>query len=163
MVEYVPPPKDLSQLNAIQRYMQKGELEWPRDYLYLIALVAAYVICRPAIHKIMKYLISDEKIEQGEQERNAYHERRAQVGPNAIRGVKGAESTVVGSSEVNASGASTGKSGEALNRKAKGGKKVSKAEAEKLLDWDDEPAREGFEGEKTDVMAWLSKWDKEQS
>jgi hypothetical protein len=162
MVEYVPPPKDLSQLNAIQRYMQKGQLDWPRDYIYLILLVAAYIMARPAISKFMKYLITDEKIEQGEQERNAYHERRAQVGPNTIRGVKGAESTVIGSNEMNASGANTGNRGEALNRKAKG-KKVSKAEADKLLDWDDEPARQEFEGEKADVMSWLNKWDKEQS
>lgn len=163
MVEYTPPPEDLSRLNPIQRYMQKGELDW-NDYYWLIGVVLLYVLVRPAIQKFFKWAMGgDTTEEQGGQEREAYYQRRAKVGPNSIRG--GRDEPVdmdLGAAEVTTSGASLNDKGAVSNRKAKG-PKGEKSEADKLLDWDDEPSRGPAAGDKSDIMQWLDRWDKEAS
>lgn len=159
MPEYTPPPDDLSRLNPFQRYMQKGQLDW-NDYFYLGLLVAAYIIARPAIHKFVRWIVEEKDVKEGEEQTEAYYERRAKVGANSIRGGKD-ESINISSAadDTLASGADINEKGEVANRKSKGSKGV-KSETDKLLDWDDEPARGHAEGDKSDVVAWLNKWDK---
>ena len=163
MVEYVPPPADLSRLNPIQRYMQKGTLEWS-DYFWLCVVVAVYLIARPAIRKFI--MGKDQAEAEGEYERGKYQERRAKVGLNNIREGKAEPEDITAATETTASGANVKNDagGEVLNRKPKGSK-VPKSEADKLLNWDDEgsaaePSRTTAEGGKSDVAAWLDKWDK---
>lgn len=160
MPQYVPPPQDLSRLNPIQRYMQKGELEW-NDYYWLIGIVIVYIMARPAIQKFFNTTLGGNKDEkEGAQQREAYYQRRAKVGPNAIRGGKDDPLDILSDdADVSASGASPANGGGVTNRKAKG----PKSEAAKLLDWDDEPSRAPSDGDKSDVMQWLNKWDKEAS
>lgn len=88
MVEYVPPPRDLSRLNPIQRYMQKGSLDWS-DYGWLVALVLLYWFCRPALQRFFKTMAGPE-IQEGEEEQKAYEQRRAKaaVDANSIRSGK---------------------------------------------------------------------------
>lgn len=161
MVEYVPAPADLSRLNPIQRYMQKGTLDW-NDYYWLIGIVLVYIWVRPAIQKFFAYAIGgNEAEEEGEAERAAYYERRAKVGPNTIRGGKDEPVDVTTDAvDGTTSGASLHDKGAISNRKAKG-PKGEKSEADKLLDWDDEPSRGSTTGDKSDVVQWLEKWDKE--
>lgn len=85
MVDYVPPPRDLSRLNPIQRYMQKGSLDWS-DYVWLVALVLLYWFCRPALQRFFKTMAGPE-VQQGEDEQKAYEQRRAQaaIDANSIR------------------------------------------------------------------------------
>ena len=164
MVEYVPPPEDLSRLNPVQRYMQKGELDW-HDYYWLVGIVLVYILARPAIQKFFSWFIGggDQAEQEGVREREAYYQRRAKVGPNAIRGGKDEPADIaIGTAEGTASGASINDKGAVSNRKAKG-PKGEKSEADKLLDWDDEPPRAPAEGDRSDVMQWLNKWDKEES
>jgi hypothetical protein len=158
MVQYVPPPEDLSRLNPIQRYMQKGELEW-NDYYWLFGLVFLYIMARPAIQRFFTTTLGRSAAEEeGAKEREAYYQRRAKVGPNAIRGGKDdALNMLSEDADVTASGASPASGGTVSNRKSKG----TKSEADKLLDWDDEPSRTANEGDKSDVMQWLNKWDKD--
>ncbi|EXJ88382.1 hypothetical protein A1O1_05312 [Capronia coronata CBS 617.96] len=156
MVEYVPPPEDLSHLNAIQRYMQKGTLD-KQDYIWLILVVFAYFTARPYIQELFKRFFSPDEYKEGEQIREDYEQSKAKVGPNSIRGIESAESTAMTepSGETMASGSSIGK-GKVVNRKTK-----DKSEVDKLLDWDDEPPRKPSEGDKEDVVAWLDKWGDE--
>ncbi|KPI45017.1 uncharacterized protein AB675_2570 [Cyphellophora attinorum] len=160
MVEYTPPPADLSRLNFVQRYMQKGSLDWS-DYGYLILVVLAYLAVRPALQRWV--IGKSEEEEQGVLERASYQERRAKVGANAIRGGKAEPEDLLTADETTTSGANVTQSSEGavVNRKAKGVKFAGpKSETEKLVDWDDEPGRTAVEGDKSDVMAWLDKWDK---
>ena len=160
MPQYVPPPKDLSRLNAVQRYMQKGELEWS-DYYWLIGIVIIYIMARPAIQKFFNTTLGHNTDEQeGNKEREAYYQRRAKVGPNAIRGGKDDPLDMLSEdADVSASGVAHANGGTATNRKAKG----PKSETDKLLDWDEEPSRSATDGDKSDVMQWLNRWDKETS
>ncbi|ETN37391.1 uncharacterized protein HMPREF1541_08382 [Cyphellophora europaea CBS 101466] len=163
MVEYTPPPEDLSRLNPIQRYMQKGQLDW-NDYFYLVIIVFVYILARPAIHKFFSWVLGGSKEEQeGQEEREAYYKRRARIGPNAIRGGKDEPADIdLDMPAGKTSGANVSAEGAVSNRKTKG-PKGEKSEADKLLDWDDEPVPAPAEGGKSDVMQWLNKWDKEAS
>lgn len=178
-VNYTPPPKDLSRLNAVQRYMQKGSLE-RQDYIALGLLVLVYWILRPYIQRTIKWLAGPE-FSEGETEQKEYLERRqrAKVGSNSIR--SGKTNSEFGNAktlgdlldegpDALTSGRSNEKEGDAQggegvkNRKEKTKKGVTfspeKSEQEKLMDWDDEPARRVAEGDQGDVMEWLDKWDK---
>lgn len=160
MVEYTPPPADLSRLNPVQRYLQKGSLDWS-DYFWLILAVLAYAAARPMLQKFMSG--KDQTAEEGVQERDAYNQRRARVGANAIRGGKEEPEEIATADETTTSGANVkhDAGGEVLNRKAKGSR-GPRSEADKLLDWDDDdaPGRTTVEGDKSDITAWLDKWDK---
>ena len=164
MVKYEPPPTDLSHLNPIQRYMQKGSLD-REDYIRLGLLVAVYWILRPYIQKLFKkFFGGDDDVTEGEEIRDEYEQRRAKAAldANALRNSKGASQTIAESEkqdDVVASGSSAKEGGgTAVNRK-----KVNfaqpKTEEEKLLDWDDEPARRPLAGDSTDVVSWLDRWD----
>lgn len=185
MVQYVPPPQDLSKLNPIQRYMQKGSLDWS-DWARLIALVAAYWFLRPYIQNFARRL-SGEEVAQGEAEQDAYKERReaAAVSANEIRsGKKVEEGKTLAQlldegvdgfdNSAKASGAATANTGandaEVKSRKPKK-KGVSfapeKTSIEKTMDWEDEsefdPRRKPVEGEEGvseagDIKAWMEKW-----
>ena len=160
MVQYaVPPPEDLSQLNPIQRYMQKGSLD-RQDYVYLFIFVLGYIALRPAIKKGAGWLLGDKDFHEG-QKAQQEHEQRATIGANAIRGGKDEPEGLpeTGAVDAKASGRDSDSTGQVLNRKMRS-QDSSKPEADKLLDWDDEPARPKQEGDKSDVMTWLDKWDK---
>ncbi|EHY59708.1 hypothetical protein HRR83_001018 [Exophiala dermatitidis] len=154
MVDYVPPPRDLSHLNAVQRYMQKGSLD-KQDYIWLVLIVFAYFTARPYIQELFKRFFNHQDIEEGEKTRAEYIQSKAKVGPNSIRGTEAEESTTIVelSGDTKASGRNSEKKGKAVNRKTK-----EKSEVDKLLDWDDEPERKPVEGDKTDVATWLDKW-----
>ncbi|EXJ78290.1 hypothetical protein A1O3_09451 [Capronia epimyces CBS 606.96] len=157
MVQYVPPPEDLSHLNPIQRYMQKGTLD-RQDYIWLFLIVLAYFTARPYIQELVKRFFNHDDLKEGEQIRSDYEQSKAKVGPNSIRGNQPDESTAITEllDETAASGSNVKKSGKAVNRKTK-----DKPELDKLLDWDDEPERKPVEGDKSDVVAWLDKWSNE--
>ena len=166
MVKYEQPkvPENLDQLNLnpIQRYIQKGSLE-KQDYVYLFIFVLAYIALRPAIKKGAAWLLAPKDFHEGQeaQKEHAQNKAKAKIGANAIRGgndePEELEDTV--SKDVKASGVESGAVGQVLNRKTKG-QDSNKSEVDKLIDWDDEPARGKQEGDKSDVMAWLDKWDK---
>jgi len=164
MPQYTPPPESLDHLNAIQRYMQKGQLD-KHDYVYLVIFVALYIHFRPQIESLFRRLLIGRDIKEGEQAQQVYAEskEKAKVGPNAIRG-KGEQSSTMGEpvAETTASGVNTMIEGKVSNRKAKDQSGGKKSETEKLMDWDDEPARKPAEGDKSDVTAWLDRWDKEE-
>ncbi|KIW91998.1 uncharacterized protein Z519_06980 [Cladophialophora bantiana CBS 173.52] len=157
MVEYTPPPEDLSRLNPIQRYMQKGQLD-KQDYVYLFIIVAIYFMARPKIEEFFKWWMGQKDLKEGEQARTEYMHSRAKVGPNVIRGT---ESTVLETipevSGDTATGTNMDKKGKVMNRKTK-----EKSGAEKLLDWEDEPERKPTEGDKSDIVAWLDRWSNEE-
>lgn len=185
MVKYTPAPADLSKLNPIQRYMQKGSLDWS-DWLRLIALIAAYWFLRPYIQNIVRKY-SGEDVTQGEAEQEAYSKRReaAAVGANDIRsgkkipegktlgqlldeGVDGFDKKAVSSGAAPAG--AEGNDGEVKSRKQKK-KGVSfapeKSAIDRTLEWEDEsefdPRRkvvEGEEGEPVpgDIKQWMEKW-----
>jgi len=154
MVDYAPPPEDLSQLNLIQRYMQKGSLD-RQDYVWLLILVLAYFSARPYIQSVFKWWFSENDVKEGEQVREEYMRSKAKVGPNSIRGIETQES-IAETGETSTSGSNVDKKGKVTNRKIK-----EKSGEEELLDWDEEPARAPAEGDKADVVAWLDKWSKD--
>lgn len=158
MPEYDPPPKDLTRLNPIQRYMQKGSLD-KQDYAWLFILVLAYFTVRPYIQELAKRFFSPDTHE-GERIRQEYIQTKAKakVGPNAIRGTDHQELETIPESkeDVTTSGTQTTSKGKAINRKNK-----EKSLQDQLLDWDDEPARPAEEPGKADVVSWLDKWSKE--
>lgn len=184
MVKYVPPPKDLSKLNPIQRYMQKGSLDWS-DWLRLIALVAAYWFLRPYIQNFARKL-SGEAVAEGEAEQEAYKERReaAAVSANQIRSGKKSpsEGKTLGQlldegvdgfdDSAKTSGAATADVNESEVKSRKQKKKgvsfaPEKSTIEKTMDWEDEsefdPRRKPVEGEEGapvagDIKEWMEKW-----
>ena len=162
MVEYSPPPADLSQLNPIQRHMQKGSLD-RQDYAYLLILVLAYVAFRPAIKRGAAWLLAPKDFEEGQQAQKDFAEGRAKatIGANAIRGGKDETDELVrsGEADATASGVDPQSKGQLQNRKMKG-QDPNKSEVDKLLDWDDEPVSVKQEGDKSDVLTWLDKWTK---
>lgn len=156
MVEYTPPPADLSRLNPIQRYMQKGQLE-RQDYVWLLIMVLAYFAARPYIQNLFKWWFNHDDLQEGEQVREEYLKSKAKVGPNAIRGTEADEPVSIPEKlEDTTTGSHVDKKGKVVNRKTK-----EKSGEEKLLDWDDEPERTPTEGDKSDVVTWLDKWSKE--
>jgi len=157
MVDYSPAPEDLSQLNPIQRYMQKGSLD-KQDYVWLFLLVLAYFTARPYLHKLAKWFFNPDELLEGERVRNEYLQSKAKIGPNSIRGTESQEPAAIveKTGDTVASGSSVDKKGKVVNRKTK-----EKTGEDQLLDWDDEPARRPTEGDKSDVVAWLDKWSDE--
>jgi hypothetical protein len=140
--------------------MQKGSLDI-EDYAWLVILVLAYIALRPYTQKALKWLLAPKDIDEGRQAQEEYFQSKAKVGANAIRGSKMDEPQTISleTGEVTASGSNLDKSGQAVNRRAKD-TNLGKSEEDKLVDWDDEPARGHVEGDKSDVVAWLDKWDK---
>ncbi|KIX98769.1 uncharacterized protein Z520_05230 [Fonsecaea multimorphosa CBS 102226] len=156
MVKYTPPPEDLSRLNPIQRYMQKGQLD-KQDYVYLCLFVLVYFIFRPKIEEFFKWWMSPKGLQEGEEALAAY-KQKAKVGPNVIRGTESRSlETIPEISADTATGTNMDKKGKVVNRKTK-----EKSGEEKLLDWEDEPERKPTEGDKSDIVAWLDKWSNEE-
>lgn len=185
MVEYTPPPQDLSKLNPIQRYMQKGSLDFS-DWLRLGAVVLAYWLLRPYFQRLAKRYLSDETVQEGEKEQEAYKQRRAQAAiSNDIRSGKkndqgdgktlgqlldeGTDS-LARSSGAKAAPTVLVQEGDVKNRKQKKPKGVSfapeKSQAEKTLDWEDEseydPRRQPSTSQEQaaggDIKQWMEKW-----
>lgn len=159
MAKYTPPPEDLSRLNPIQRYMQKGELEgW--DWVYLILLVLVYFAARPSIQRFVKWWLADEDLKEGEKAQAEFlrSKAKAKVGPNAIRGTETQPTTALpNTSGDKATGSSLDNKSTVVNRKTK-----DKSGTDVLLDWDDQPERNPTEGDKNDVVAWMDKWANEE-
>ncbi|KIW65645.1 hypothetical protein PV04_07886 [Phialophora macrospora] len=157
MVKYTPPPADLSHLNPIQRYMQKGELEG-RDWAYLLIFVLAYLAARPAIQRGIKWWMADEELKAGERAQAEFLRSKARVSPDTIRGSKSQEATPVpeGSGDKT-TGSSLDNKGKVTNRKAK-----DRSPADILLEWDDQPERKPADGDKVDVVAWMNRWSNEE-
>jgi len=185
MVEYTPPPKDFSKLNPIQRYMQKGSLDFS-DWLRLGAVVFAYWLLRPYFQKLAKKW-SDEAVQTGEEEQAAYEQRRTQAAiSNDIRSgkkSKDADGRTLGqlldegadsfaeTSGAKAAPAVPAQEGAVKNRKQKKPKGVSfapeKSEVDKTLDWEDEsefdPRRKPLTAQEQaeaggDIKQWMEKW-----
>lgn len=186
MVEYTPPPQDLSKLNPIQRYMQKGSLDFS-DWLRLGAVVLVYWLLRPYFQKLAKKW-SDDAVQKGEEEQAAYQQRRAQAAiSDDIRSGKKrqqGEGKTLGnlleegadgfaeSSGAKAASNVPGQDGEVKNRKQKKTKGVSfapeKSEVDKTMDWEDESefdprrkpltSQEQAEAEGGDIKQWMEKW-----
>ena len=158
MVEYTPAPEDLSRLNPIQRYMQKGSLD-TQDYAWLFIAVLAYFTARPYIQELFKRFFSIGDVQEGERVRQDYVKSKAKVGPNSIRGneVQELETIPESKEDIITSGTNVTTKGKVVNRKNK-----EKSEQEKLIDWDDEPERPAVEGDRADVVSWLDKWSKEE-
>ncbi|OCT49272.1 hypothetical protein CLCR_05222 [Cladophialophora carrionii] len=157
MVQYTPPPADLSHLNPIQRYMQKGELEG-RDWAFLLIFVLAYLAARPAIQRGIKWWMADDELKEGERAQAEFLRSKAKVSPNTIRGNKSQEATTIpeGAGDTT-TGSSLDHTGNVTNRKAK-----DRSQAEILLDWDDQPERRPTEGDKADVVTWMNRWSNEE-
>src|SRR5271155_4316297 len=158
MVEYSPPPADLSKLNPIQRYLQKGALE-TRDWFRLFIIVMSYLLLRPYIEWLMKkWFDADPK--KSSQDAQAEAKLTARIPANAIRGNK---SEGKGGSTAKASGSEpAGEEEITLRRPGKGGAEFTATTLqEQLLNWDDLDlkARKPVEGDKNDVTEWLGGWD----
>ena len=143
--------------------MQKGSLD-KQDYIWLTIFALAYIAARPLNSKLFNWFIALKELSEGEREITEYWQRtaKAKASPNSIRGGKddGVEDISLDTTtETKISGAAVDKQGKVSNRKAKG-KKGENSEVDKFIDWDDEPAHISVEGEKSDVIAWLKKWDK---
>ena len=161
MVEYGPIPDRLDQMNPIQRWMQKPSLEIS-DYAWLLILVLGYVVVRPYTKEAIKWLLAPKEVKEGDMAMKEHFESRAKVDANSIRGsskTTGPESIPAARKDIAASGSNIVTDGQVSNRKLKS-TATGKSEEEKLVDWDDEPPREPVPGDKTDVVAWLDKWDK---
>lgn len=140
--------------------MQKPSLE-TSDYAWLLILVLGYVVVRPYTKEAIKWLIAPKEVKEGNEAMRAHFESRAKVDANSIRGSKKTtrpEPIPAEKQDVAASGSKTATDGQVSNRKLKS-TGTAKSEEEKLVDWDDEPPREPVPGDKTDVVAWLDKWD----
>ena len=161
MVEYGPIPDRLDQMNPIQRWMQKPSLE-TSDYAWLLILVLGYVVVRPYTKEAIKWLIAPKEVKEGDKAMKEHFESRAKVDANSIRGsnkTTTSEQIPAETKNVAATGSNIATDGQVSNRKLKS-TATGKSEEEKLVDWDDEPPREPVPGDKTDVVAWLDKWDK---
>lgn len=184
MVEYTPAPQDLSKLNPIQRYMQKGSLD-TSDWLRLGAVIVAYWLLRPYFQKLAKKYFGN-GIEEGEEEQQAYQQRRAQaaISDDIRSGKKTGEGKTLGqllddgaegfveSTGAKPASAAKAEEGEVKNRKQKKSKGVSfapeKSEVDKTLDWEDESefdprrkpmtSQEHAQAEGGDIKKWMEKW-----
>lgn len=161
MPEYSPPPASLDHLNPIQRYLQKGALDF-QDYMNLFLLVLAYFVSRPYIDAGMKKFFKHKDLSEGEDIQKEYIESKMKpkVGANEIRGAK---TTTVGSSvEITASGADIKPASALVNRKAiqtAATGEVPAPTAEQLLEWSDITTTGTAEGAETDVLTWVNTWD----
>ena len=160
MAKYAtPPPADLSGLNPIQRYLQKGELE-NRDWAYLLILVLAYFAARPTIQRLMKAWLADDDVKEGERAQKEFQQSqaKAKIGPNSIRGNEAQEATTIPeTSGDTTTGTSLDAKGSVTNRKTK-----ENPETKTLLEWDDQPERKPTAGDKGDVVAWMNRWSNEE-
>ena len=140
--------------------MQKGSLEMS-DYAWLLILILAYITFRPYTQKAIKWLLAPKDVKEGDEALKEHFQSRAKVDANTIRGSQTTEPEPIPEekADVTASGTKAATNGQVSNRKVKGAN-ATKSEPETLDDWDDEPARKPVEGDKTDVLAWLDKWDK---
>jgi Protein trafficking PGA2 len=145
--------------------MQKGQLE-KEDWIRLGLVVLAYFIARPWISELFKRFFTNKDLSEGEAVQKEWADRKAKVGPNAIRGTKSepVDSTTVTNAEATASGSNISQANVVVNRKSKSqSPNDQKSAEEKLLDWEDEeaepPVIAGSSGEKADVMTWLNQWD----
>lgn len=179
MVNYVPPPKDLSRLNPIQRYFHKGALE-TADYYRLVFIAILWWFLRPYVQRFFKYLSKD--VQKGEEEEDAYKERRAKAA-DMRPGKQKAEGKTLGEllddgpdgMMAQSTGVKSSTAGDATpevkSRKQPKKKGVSfapeKTDAERTLDWEDEsefdPRRppvvaEGGQPQSGDIKAWMEKW-----
>lgn len=155
MVEYTPPPADLSHLNPVQRYLQKGQLD-SRDLAYLFIFVLAYLAARPAIQRGIKWWMADEELLAGERAQAEF--LKAKIDPNSIRGSKASQATSIPELAGDAAtGSSVDQNGTVVNRKTK-----ENSGTDVLLDWDDQPGRKPTEGDKADVVSWMNRWANEE-
>jgi hypothetical protein len=156
MPDYVPPPASLDHLNPIQRYLQKGKLEF-QDYMNLVILVLAYFVGRPYIEAGMKRIFENKDVKEGEQTQKDYIESKTKpkVGANEIRGAKSATIEPA----TGATGADIASSNVAVNRKSKPIDEVPAPTAEQLLEWSDIATTGSTEGGKSDVATWVNNWD----
>ena len=156
MPEYVPPPASLDHLNPIQRYLQKGKLEF-QDYMNLVLLVLAYFVLRPYIEAGMKKMFENKDLKEGEQTQKDYIESKTKpkVGANEIRGAK----TSTTESAKGATGAEIAPSNVPVNRKSRPTDEVPAPTAEQLLEWSDIATTGSTEGGKADVATWVDNWD----
>lgn len=156
MPNYVPPPATLDHLNFVQRYLQKGQLEF-QDYVNLMLLVLAYFIGRPYIEAGMKKMFENKDIKEGEQAQKDYIDSKTKpkVGANEIRGAK----TATIEPTKGATGADIAPSNVPINRKSRPEDMVPDPTAEQLLDWSDITTTGSTEGGKADVATWVDNWD----
>lgn len=156
MPDYIPPPASLDHLNPIQRYLQKGKLEF-QDYMNLMLLVLAYFVLRPYIEAGMKKIFENKDVKEGEQAQKDYIESKIKpkVGANEIRGAKSA--AIV--SATGATGTDIASSNVPVNRKSKPMDEVPAPTAEQLLEWSDIATTGSTEGAKADVATWVDNWD----
>jgi Protein trafficking PGA2 len=140
--------------------MQKGKLE-TQDYAWLLILVLGYVVIRPYTKEVLKWLLAPKEVLEGEKALRDHYQGKAKVGANAIRGLKAEEPDTIAIDEkpVITSGSNVTKQGQVSNRKFKS-TDTRKSEVDKLVEWDDEPARDTVDGDKSDIQAWLDRWDK---
>ncbi|RMD41598.1 hypothetical protein DV735_g3554, partial [Chaetothyriales sp. CBS 134920] len=154
MVTYAPPPENLDGLNPIQRFMQrKSTME---DYFYLTLFVLCYIAARPSIKKGAEWLLATPEYKEGKRKQQEYEQQaaRAKIGANAIRGQKETPAQLLDGEGGTSAVETAATTGQVQNRKTKGSG-ANKSEVDKLLDWDDEPARPKQKGDGTDVVAWL--------
>ena len=162
MPQYTPPPPTLDHLNPVQRYLQKGSLEF-QDYVNLLLLVLAYFFIRPYIDAGMKKFFANKDLSEGEEIQKEFAESKLKpkVGANEIRGAKTA--TIGSDAEITSSGAETKPANIPFNRKARQVEaqigEVPAPTAEQLLEWDDITTVGTTEGGKADVVSWVDKWD----
>lgn len=156
MPNYTPPPASLDHLNPIQRYLQKGRLEF-QDYVNVLLVAAAYFILRPYLEAGMKRIFENKDLKEGEEAQKEYIESKTKpkVGANEIRGGKTA---AVGSS-TETTGADIVPANLPINRKSNLTDEVPPPTAQQLLDWDDIVTTGTTEGGKADVATWIDSWD----
>jgi hypothetical protein len=159
MVQYAPTPP-LDQMNPIQRYLHKGELE-PWDWARLALIVIAYLLLRPSIEWLMrKYFDADPRKTSQDARRAA--KAKAKVSPNAIRRavLEAEEEDSSSPANATASGTETTANDDMSGRRGKGKSAfTAKTFEQQLLDWDDMEEIQPLEGPPGDVSEWVKKWD----
>ncbi|RMZ79367.1 hypothetical protein DV738_g3368, partial [Chaetothyriales sp. CBS 135597] len=153
-LKYLPPPENLDGLNPIQRFMQRESTM--EDYFYLALFVLCYIAARPSIKKGAEWLLATPEYKEGKRKQQEYEAAmaKAQIGANAIRGQKETPAQLLVAEGGATAVETAATAGQVQNRKTKGAG-ASKSEVDKLLDWDDEPARPKQKGDSSDVVAWL--------
>ena len=161
MPEYVPPPASLDHLNPIQRYLQKGKLEF-QDYMNLVLLVLAYFVLRPYIEAGMKRIFENKDLKEGEQAQRDYIESKTKpkVSANEIRGAK----TTAIEPTPGATGADVVVFNAPVSRRTKPTDdkpidEVPPPTAEQLLEWSDIVTTGSTEGGEADVATWVNNWE----
>jgi hypothetical protein len=152
MVQYAKV--DLTNANIVQRYMAKERLDF-QDYMYLFAFVLLYFCARPSIQKAAKWWMSTEEQRQGEE---AYEDFMRKQATRQIRdGVTANDVSILQNSNGVATGSNVDGSSEVSNRKVK-----DKSDTDEIMGWDREPARKPQAGDRSDIVAWMDRWTKEE-